>query len=281
MDCFALGWISGVAGIIVGSPLDVLKARLQAPMDKQQERGSWNTLKCMVQLEGIGSMFKGVLSPIVGLAGLNALLFLAYGTLLRCFEYEKEPSLLQVYLAGAGAGFTCFLFSTPTDLVKIKAQITRLPKSSLQITKEVYQASGIKGFYQGGLVTVMRDSPSYGIYFWAYEGLKRGLDVNETTKEAWKFLLAGGLAGTLSWASIYPLDVVKSRLQMQYEGDSFETTRLLVIDRPYMSIKDCILRSYRSEGIAVFFRGLWPTLLRAFPVNAVTFYVYELMIGIL
>lgn len=137
------------------------------------------------------------------------------------------------------------------------------------------------GFYQGGLVTVMRDSPSYGIYFWAYEGLKRGFDVNETTKEAWKFLLAGGLAGTLSWASIYPLDVVKSRLQMQYEGDRFETTRLLVIDRPYMSIKDCILRSYRSEGIAVFFRGLWPTLLRAFPVNAVTFYVYELMIGIL
>jgi hypothetical protein len=25
MDCFSLGWISGVAGIIVGSPLDVLK----------------------------------------------------------------------------------------------------------------------------------------------------------------------------------------------------------------------------------------------------------------
>ncbi|KAG1443875.1 hypothetical protein G6F56_010512 [Rhizopus delemar] len=226
------------------------------------------------------SMFKGVLSPIVGLAGLNAILFVSYGSILRSFEDSKEPSLSQVYLAGAGAGFTCFLFSTPTDLVKIKAQMAKVPKGSIQVAKEVYQMSGIKGFYQGGLITMIRDSPSYGIYFWVYEGLKQALEVNPNDTEAWKLLLAGGMAGTVSWASIYPIDVVKSRLQMQLQGQD-ETKRLLAANQPYTSIRDCVVRSYRTEGMGVFFRGLWPTLLRAFPVNAVTFYVYELVLNML
>lgn len=103
----------------------------------------------LTQYTQIGSMFKGVLSPVVGLAGLNAILFVSYGSIIRYFEQQypndKEPSLTQVYIAGTGAGFACFLLSTPTDLVKIKAQISKLPKTSWQITKEVYHTSGIRG----------------------------------------------------------------------------------------------------------------------------------------
>jgi hypothetical protein len=98
----------------------------------------------------LGSMFKGVLSPVVGLAGLNALLFVSYGSILRYFQnqqpYQSEPSLLQVYLAGAGAGVACFFFSTPTDLIKIQAQMTKIPKTTLRVTKEIYAASGFRGF---------------------------------------------------------------------------------------------------------------------------------------
>lgn len=227
-------------------------------------------------------MFKGVLSPVIGLAGLNALLFVSYGSILRYLEPgQEQPTLLQVYLAGAGAGAACFFFSTPTDLIKIKAQITKSSKTSYQVTKEVYLQSGLRGFYQGGVITMIRDAPSYGIYFWAYEGMKRVLQV-ESGDSAWKLLLAGGMAGTVSWASIYPIDVVKSRLQMQQQQQKqvHESGRLLT-DRPYASIKDCVVRSYKAEGPSVFFRGLWPTLLRGFPVNAVTFYVYEVVMDLL
>lgn len=94
-------------------------------------------------------MFKGVLSPVVGLAGLNALLFVSYGSILRYFQSQQpdtEPSLSQVYWAGAGAGVACFFFSTPTDLIKIQAQVTKIPKTTLQVTKEIYAASGFRGF---------------------------------------------------------------------------------------------------------------------------------------
>lgn len=125
---------------------------------------------------------------------------------------------------------------------------------------------------------MIRDAPSYGIYFWVYEGMKRLLDVN-ADNAAWKLLVAGGMAGTVSWTSIYPIDVVKSRLQMQYQKSNENMGILL--DRPYTSIKDCVVRSYKAEGISVFFRGLWPTIIRGFPVNAITFYCYEIVMDFL
>ncbi|ORX57640.1 mitochondrial carrier [Hesseltinella vesiculosa] len=234
---------------------------------------------------------------------------------------DDAPSLMQVYLAGCGGGIASFFLSTPTELIKIKAQVSRSNKSVWDVSRQIYRQHGLGGFYQGGWITLIRDTPSYGIYFWVYEGMKRALQVQDYedsgTQQAWKLLLAGGLAGTISWSSIYPIDVIKSRLQMQSipsssvsllpispivhssPTSSFSSATLqhtsAAVDDPllqhqqkishahsathFTSIRDCVVRSYRSEGISVFFRGLGPTVLRAFPVNAVTFWVYELVIG--
>lgn len=182
--------------------------------------------------------------------------------------------------------------------------------------------SKTKGLYQGGWITMIRDAPSYGVYFWVYEGLKRILEVDSalgSSANAWKLLFAGGMAGAVSWTVIYPIDVVKSRLQMQVIAPSqmagvsvtpsynnldtstltsrslpdrsYSTTTATTEgvdlqmrrqhDRPYVSIKDCIARSYKADGIGVFFRGVWPTILRGFPVNAVTFWIYEVTLEFL
>ncbi|KAI8330057.1 mitochondrial carrier domain-containing protein [Chlamydoabsidia padenii] len=236
----------------------------------------------MVRIEGVGSLFKGVLAPVMGLAGLNAILFVSYGGILRYLNRDNlthPASLSQVYLAGCGAGMACYLFSTPTDLIKIQAQMSRTNKTTYQVAKDIFRRNGLRGFYQGGWITLIRDAPSYGIYFWVYEGMKRYLTEQHNDNvgmAAWELLLAGGMAGTISWASIYPIDVIKSRLQMQQVSPlGTTTTPLIVLDQPYISIKDCVVRSYRSEGVGVFFRGLGPTVLRGFPVNAVTFLMYE------
>lgn len=75
--------------------------------------------------------------------------------------------------------------------------------------------------------------------------------------------MAGGLAGTLSWVISFPIDVVKSRLQV--DG---------IDGKPkYLNALDCVKQSYKAEGMAFFTRGLNSTLLRAFPMNAVCFLV--------
>lgn len=260
-----------------------------------------------------------MLSPIVGLAGLNAILFVSYGNILRFLErgnrYSSDPNnfgapvptLSQVFLAGCGAGFACFLLSAPTDLVKIQAQMHRGSRTTMQVAKDIFRRGGIPGFFQGGMITIIRDAPSYGVYFAVYEGLKRSLKVESgdaSGDNAWKLLLAGGFAGTISWGCIYPLDVVKSRMQMQVVQPSTRITSgafenrtqsvrsysstsspapapassYYAINTPhYRSTWDCIVRSWRSEGAGVFVRGMGPTVLRAFPVNAVTFWIYEVV----
>lgn len=77
-------------------------------------------------------------------------------------------------------------------------------------------------------------------------------------------MMAGGVAGVVTWACATPMDVVKARLQMS--GAS---------GRQYNGVLHCVRVSVREEGVRVFFKGLLLNSLRAFPVNAVTFLSYE------
>jgi hypothetical protein len=76
------------------------------------------------------------------------------------------------------------------------------------------------------------------------------------------------MAGMVSWALIVPLDVIKSRVQ----ADSSTCPR-------YQSMADCAVKSFRADGVKVFFRGFWLIALRSLPVNAVTFVAYELFMS--
>ncbi|CAG8480379.1 3327_t:CDS:2 [Scutellospora calospora] len=299
---FLAGYVSGVMGLIVGSPLDVLKVRLQtmqsdSPSNTLYKSSTLKNLMKMKQTEGFKSFFKGVGSPIIGLAFLNSILFTSYGSILRLFEKidkssQRIPSLAQVYVAGFGSGIACFIVSTPTELVKCRAQavkqkdLTMTSSTTWNVFKDVIQTRGVRGLYQGGLITIIRDAPGYGVYFWTYEVLKRSMNVtsdNFDRSNGPKLLFSGGMAGVLSWASIYPLDVIKSRIQTQQQPLSKSimnktVTSSSVSSASYSGIIECATRSYRNEGISVFFKGITPTLVRALPVNAVTFYVYEIMI---
>lgn len=73
--------------------------------------------------------------------------------------------------------------------------------------------------------------------------------------------MAGGIAGSVSWAAILPFDVIKSRIQADEVGK-------------YRGLWDCTVRSYREEGWRVFTRGLLVCSVRGFPSAAVTFLVY-------
>jgi hypothetical protein len=80
-------------------------------------------------------------------------------------------------------------------------------------------------------------------------------------------LLAGAAAGVASWASIYPLDVIKSRVQ--------------AAPGRYAGWVDCARRSLAEEGPAVFTRGLSACLLRAALVNAAIFGGFEAGLDVL
>jgi solute carrier family 25 (mitochondrial carnitine/acylcarnitine transporter), member 20/29 len=109
------------------------------------------------------------------------------------------------------------------------------PGSTWSQARALLRAEGPRGFFLGGGVTAARDAIGYGFYFVAYEAMRRELfgaaatpaDRNHGPVEApgggapvpelaaWKVLACGGVAGVLSWAVVFPLDVVKTRVQAQ------------------------------------------------------------------
>lgn len=108
------------------------------------------------------------------------------------------------------------------------------------------------------------------VYFGTYEYMRELLHPGCRTngqESLSTMLVSGGLAGSLSWLCCYPLDVVKSRLQAQGAGGA---------PLQYKGIMDCIRTSARQEGNQVFWRGLGPSLARAFVVNGAIFSAYEL-----
>lgn len=79
----------------------------------------------------------------------------------------------------------------------------------------------------------------------------------------WRTMLAGGTAGSLSWIIVYPVDVIKTRMQ----SDGVNSTP------KYKDYIHCFVDSQKSEGYSFLTRGLVSTIIRAFPTNAVTFTV--------
>jgi solute carrier family 25 carnitine/acylcarnitine transporter 20/29 len=283
---FWAGYISGAAGILIGNPLDLIKVRLQAgsPSFTTASATSYRS-----QFSSAGSLIRGATAPILGYGALNALLFVTYNRtsdLLNTNGPGLPPNLWTTWIAGAIGGLATWVVSTPTELVKCRAQISSSPSaaSSWGITKEILRTEGVRGLYFGGVVTALRDSIGYGFYFWSYElstklMMSKMKDRGSKGEEAAKVLLCGGLAGIVTWASIFPLDVIKTRVQTQAFGN--ESTPLLGPDesngpeRRRIGAIDVARNAYRTEGPSVFFRGLAVCSFRAFIVNAAQWAVYE------
>ncbi|TPX39515.1 hypothetical protein SeLEV6574_g07157 [Synchytrium endobioticum] len=74
------------------------------------------------------------------------------------------------------------------------------------------------------------------------------------------------------WFAVYPVDVVKSKLQ---------TDALAVNERRYRSAWDCVAKTCKAEGLVGLYRGFWVCMIRAFPVNGATFLAVETMLSIM
>jgi solute carrier family 25 carnitine/acylcarnitine transporter 20/29 len=129
--------------------------------------------------------------------------------------------------------------------------------------------------FESGLPAVLvRDTPTFGVYFMVYDwvveataNVMSGPDTATSLKSnqtLWTSQLVGGAAAGLScWALALPMDVVKSVVQSA------------PLNQTSLSLASTAYAVYHRAGIAGFWAGAAPCLLRAVPTNAVTFFVFE------
>ncbi|EDQ92149.1 uncharacterized protein MONBRDRAFT_23012 [Monosiga brevicollis MX1] len=249
------------------------------------------TVLNIARQDGLLAFYRGVGPPLLGVGALNAILFSAYGAtsrLLSAGAHRDSHSYGVIMASGSSnwvhisaspgtvAGGFCSLISTPTELLKCRVQLAQREghgqTSTWRELVKIFRTKGPQGVFKGTGITMLRDAPSFGAYFIIYEYFRR-LTYRLEAGPVEAFAVAifnGGMAGALSWLTVYPLDVIKTHLQTQD------------LDRPrYTGVVDCARQLYRTHGLRVFGNGLASCLLRAFPLNGVTFAVYELSSNLL
>ena len=276
------GGIAGSAGIFVGHPLDSLKVRMQTMSGSSGGGPSIRSL--LSQSSRLGSVWNGLPAPLAGAAALNASIFLTYGSTTRLWDDisigrdgdsssgknnnngTSSSSIAKEAICGGITGFVSSFVMCPTEHIKTKMQLnsTGNYNNSFHAAREILATHGTAGLYRGFAATAIRQAPGFCVYFGTYERLKEKL-LQQRKNDAMRCnpllasIFAGGIAGSLSWAIVYPVDLIKSRIQAL----PLDCTK---VDRSIPRIATTIVR---NDGWKALYRGFGITVLRAFPVNAV------------
>ncbi|KAJ7652893.1 mitochondrial carrier [Mycena rosella] len=265
------GSVGGAAQVLVGQPLDTVKTRAQiAP--KAMFKGPMDIIMQTVRKEGFFALYKGMASPLLGIAGVNSLLFASYGVSRRIISPFPQLSLKETALAGSMAGAANAVLASPVEMYKVRMQGQyggAEDKRLRVIMREMWAQWGFrKGVMRGYWVTVAREIPAYAGFYTAYEFSKRKFSAKYGDQlPVWTLLASGSTGGLAYWLACYPLDVIKSRVQLRETPPS--GTPVQYIAREFKMILG-------ESGVKGLFRGLSPSLLRSIPAAASTFAAFEL-----
>lgn len=138
----------------------------------------------------------------------------------------------------------------------------KLQPSLKRVISNIWNTNGFKGLFRGLGLTMIREGVGCPLFFGSYEWVRELLKPADKRKEDCNPLatmVAGATAGLLTWVIIYPVDVIKSRVQMSEESSSYRT----------------ILKDVRVTGLRGLYFGLWPTLIKTIPATGVLLFSVE------
>ncbi|KIO11510.1 hypothetical protein M404DRAFT_126693 [Pisolithus tinctorius Marx 270] len=270
------GSAGGAAQVLVGQPLDTVKTRAQiAP--KGMFKGPMDILVRTIRTEGFFALYKGMASPLIGIAGVNSLLFASYATSKRIISPFPQLTLPQIGMAGAMAGAANAVLASPVEMFKVRMQGqygAATDKRLRDVAREMWKDWGFKrGIMRGYWVTVAREIPAYAGYpvftVTAFEFSKRQFQTRYGEHvPVWALLTSGATGGIAYWLCCYPLDVVKSRIQLRPTPP---------MSRPWTYINLELRSIVADSGVSGLFRGLSPSC--NIPAAASTFAAFELTRG--
>eukprot|EP01129_Flabellula_baltica_P002517 TRINITY_DN1232_c0_g1_i3.p1 TRINITY_DN1232_c0_g1~~TRINITY_DN1232_c0_g1_i3.p1 ORF type:complete len:213 (-),score=22.00 TRINITY_DN1232_c0_g1_i3:122-760(-) len=193
----------------------------------------------------------------------SAWMFTVFGLSKKIIAGDENARLTfgQLVQVGLLTGFAESFITGPIELVKTEMQVSFFKrKSTKEVVSYLFRNYGIKSFYRGFVPTLLRNTPGDAVYFGTYEFLKWPL------KEYLGYypgtMLAGGLSGLCFWTTMYPLDVIKSRMQLD------QTKR-------YTSVLSTFRSILKNEGWKALWNGYPVVAVRTLLISGTGFLTYE------
>ncbi|KAL1959999.1 hypothetical protein VTO42DRAFT_667 [Malbranchea cinnamomea] len=284
------GFTAGIVSTLAVHPLDMVKTRLQ--VDKESASRIGSSLRVARQIAGneggIQAFYRGLTPNLVGNSVSWGLYFLFYGQIKDAMSKSYRPGRdglgsVNYFIASGAAGILTAILTNPIWVIKTRMLSTgaRVPGAYASFSagiSEIYRTEGVRGFYHG-LVPSLFGVSHGALQFMAYEQLKQyrsrtpQTDLTGAATEPYErrelsnldYFCLSGLAKVFAGCVTYPYQLLRSRLQTY---DAAQT---------YRGVGDAIVQTWRKEGIAGFYKGLGPNLVRVLPSTWITFLVYENM----
>jgi solute carrier family 25 carnitine/acylcarnitine transporter 20/29 len=256
------GSFGGIASTLSGHPLDTVRVRVQVLNEKPMV-----IIKNIVRKEGLKALYKGVNSPLMTSPIITAIMF---GTFESCkrvqgFQTADDMTFKQIFMAGAMTGVVFAIGITPIDLIKCRLQMEGAgkrvnPTGTFQMARNVITAEGYKGLFRGLGATLLRDIPACAVQLGSYEVYKKTFKEMKMDHSLASFL-SGGLCTFSCWIVSYPMDVVKTKLQVKLGERG--------------GIRDMAKKVWKTQGAMGFWRGITPTLARSLIAGSFNFLAFE------
>lgn len=139
----------------------------------------------------------------------------------------------------------------------------------------VWRHQGVRGMYRGWSVTAVREAVYGSVYFALFETLKHilssalwGSQHPQGFAQGLHFaslLFCGATTGAVVWTLMFPIDVVKSKIQANPS-------------RTGPSAFSVAKAHFAAEGWKGFYKGWTAAIYRAFPAHAVVLATYSTLI---
>ncbi|KAF8974498.1 mitochondrial carrier [Flammula alnicola] len=236
-----------------------------------------NALKRIYSEGGILAFWTGNGLSVAKIFPESAIKFFTYESSKRAFakyydkvEDSRDISGISRFLSGGMGGISSQLSIYPIETLKTQMMSnTGAHKRTLAAAiRHLWALGGIRRYYRGLTVGLVGVFPYSAIDMSTFEALKQAYQRSTGKQDpgVLALLAFGSISGSVGATSVYPLNLVRTRLQAS--GSSGHP-------QIYTGVWDVASKTWERDGWRGFYRGLFPTLAKVVPAVSISYVVYE------
>ncbi|KVI04025.1 Mitochondrial carrier domain-containing protein [Cynara cardunculus var. scolymus] len=168
--------------------------------------------------------------------------------------------------AGAIAAMVSRTFVAPLERLKLEYMVRGEQKHLIELIQSIAASQGIKGFWKGNFVNILRTAPFKAINFYAYDKYRSELlklTGNEETTNYERFL-AGAAAGITATVLCIPMDTIRTKM-VAPGGEALG------------GVIGAFRHMIQTEGFFSLYKGLLPSIISMAPSGAVFYGIYDIL----
>mmetsp|Transcript_41333 Transcript_41333/g.105695 ORF Transcript_41333/g.105695 Transcript_41333/m.105695 type:complete len:319 (+) Transcript_41333:39-995(+) len=181
------------------------------------------------------------------------------------FELHR---LSKLFLSGGVAGVLSRTATAPIDRVKMLLQVQEGSESMTirQGVCHIYREGGhsLRAFFRGNGTNVIKIGPETALKLSLNDSIRSRVVRDPDNVQLYERMMSGALAGASAQLTIYPLEIIRTRLT-------------LCSKCTYGGMADAAVKIYKQEGAMAFYRGLLPSLVGILPYAGVDITTFEVL----